>query len=170
MKSLLIVFFTILSGIVSAQNAATPSEKFSVEGKVKQKFIFSISDLDTFKIKNLPDITITNHLGEKKHTITGLKGILLKDVLSKVEFDAENPKVLSEYYFEFIATDNYKIVFSWNEIYNTETGNNLYIVMEEDGKKIKDVPGRISIVVTTDFKTGRRHMSNIDKIIVARVQ
>ena len=170
MKSLLAFLFVIISCNGFAQNAAMPSEKFSVEGRVKQNFTFSITDLDTFKIKSLPDITITNHLGEKKHTITGLKGILLKDVLSKVEFDAENPKVLSEYYFEFIATDNYKIVFSWNEIYNTETGNNIYIVMEEDGKKIKDIPGRISIVVLTDFKTGRRHMSNIDKVIVSRVQ
>ncbi len=169
MKSIIVLFFVIISCTTFAQNNATPTEKFSVEGRVKQKFTFSIADLDTFKIKALPDITITNHLGEKKHTITGLKGILLKDVLSKIEFDAENPKVLSEYYFEFVATDNYKIVFSWNEIYNTETGNNIYIVMEEDGKKIKDIPGRISIVTLTDFKTGRRHMSSIDKIIVQRV-
>jgi hypothetical protein len=170
MKLVIAFFLVIISSAIYAQSQATPSEKFSVEGRVKQKFTFSLTDLDTFKIKSLPDITITNHLGEKKHTITGLRGVLLKDVLSKVEFDAENPKVLSEYYFEFIATDNYKIVFSWNEIYNTETGNNIYIVMEEDGKKIKDIPGRISIVTLTDFKTGRRHMSNIDKIIVARVQ
>jgi hypothetical protein len=170
MKSLFVLFFVIISFAVLAQNTAIPTEKFSVEGRVKQKVTFSIADLDTFKINALQDITITNHLGEKKHTITGLKGVLLKDILGKVEFDAENPKVLSEYYFEFVATDNYKIVFSWNEIYNTETGDNIYIVMEEDGKKIKDIPGRVSIVTLTDFKTGRRHMSNIDKIIVQRVQ
>ena len=170
MKPLFVVFFLIIAGTAFAQAGGSATEKFSVEGRVKKTVTFTLADLDTFMIKSLPDITITNHLGEAKHTITGLKGILLKDVLSKVEYDAEKPKVLSEYYFEFVATDKYKIVFSWNEIYNTATGDNIYIVMEEDGKKIKDIPGRISIVTLTDFKTGRRHMSHIDKIIAARVQ
>jgi hypothetical protein len=43
-----------------------------------------------------------------------VKGVLLKDILIKVEIDAETPKVLSEYYFVCIASDNYKVVFSWN--------------------------------------------------------
>ena len=88
--------------------------------------------------------------------------------MSKAELDAENPKVLSEFYFVIVATDNYKIIFSWNEIFNTQTGKNIYVIMEEGGKKIKDINGRISIVTLTDFKPGRRHMSNIERIIVER--
>jgi hypothetical protein len=170
MKLIITLFFSFLVHAATAQKNALPSEKFSIEGKVKNALSFSIADLDTFRTKSLPDVVITNHLGEKKHTLTNLKGILLKDILSKAELDAENPKVLSEFYFVFVATDNYKIVFSWNEIFNTETGNNIYIIMEEGGKKIRDIDGRISLIVPTDFKTGRRHMSNIDKIIVERAK
>ena len=169
MKSIVAFLFSFLVYTVAAQKTVMPSDKFSVEGKLKQALLFSIADLDTFKSISLPDVVITNHLGEKKHTLTNMKGILLKDILSKAEIDAENPKVLSEFYFEFVATDNYKIVFSWNEIFNTETGNNIYIIMEEGGKKIREIDGRISMVTLTDFKTGRRHMSNISKIIVERV-
>lgn len=170
MKRIAVLFFVFISYGAVAQNNPIPTDHFSIEGKIKHPIAFSIDDLDTFRTKDLPDVVITNHLGEKKHTLTQLKGILLKDLLSKAELDAENPKVLSAYYYIFVATDNYKIVFSWNEIFNTETGNNIYIIMEEGGKKIKDINGRISIVTLTDFKTGRRHMSNIDKIIVERAK
>ena len=169
MKPIFAFLFSFLVSTVFAQKTILPSDKFSVEGKVKQALLFWIADLDTFKSISLPDVIITNHLGENKHTLTNMKGILLKYILSKAEIDAENPKVLSEFYFEFVATDDYKIVFSWNEIFNTQTGNNIYIIMEEGGKDIREIDGRISIVTLTDFKTGRRHISNISKIIVERV-
>jgi len=168
MRKIALLFFVFASYRAVAQMTSVPSDHFSIEGRVKHALNFSIADLDSFKTKDLPDVIITNHLGEKKHTLTQLKGVLLKDVLSKAELDAENPKVLSTYYFVFTATDKYKITFSWNEIFNTETGNNIYIIMEEGGKKIQDLPGRISLVVPTDFKTGRRHISNLSKIIVQR--
>ena len=129
-----------------------------------------MADLDTFKTKSLPDVVITDHMGKEKNTLTQLKGILLKDILNNVEIDAENPKVLSAYYFVFVASDNYKVVFSWNELFNTETGNNVYIITEENGKKMKDTDERIAIVAVTDIRTGRRHMSNIKKKIVARAE
>jgi hypothetical protein len=166
-----IPFCFIAMGLFArAQVKLTPTDKFTIEGKVKHRLSFSIADLDTFKIKNLPDLVITDHMGAKKHTLTGLKGVLLKDVLTKADIDSENPKVLSEFYFVLVAPDNYKIVFSWNEIFNTETGNNIYFVMEENGKKITESADRISIVTMTDLRTGRRHMSNIEKIIVERAQ
>jgi len=115
-------------------------------------------------------VVITDHMGKEKNTLTQLKGILLKDILNNVEIDAETPKVLSAYYFVLVASDNYKIVFSWNELFNTETGNNVYIITEENGKKMKDTDERIAIVAVTDIRTGRRHMSNIKKKIVARAE
>ncbi len=170
MKKIAVLFFVFLAYTALAQKTSVPTDKFSIEGEVKQPLTFSNADLETFPVKSLRDVVITNHLGETKHTLTNLKGVLVKDVLSKSELSGENPKVLSEFYFVFVATDNYKIVFSWNEIFNTETGNNIYFILEEGGKKIKDLDGRISIVTLTDFKTGRRHMSNIDRIVARRAK
>ncbi len=87
-----------------------------------------------------------------------------------MELDADGPKVFSEFYFVLIAPDNYKIGFSRNEIFNSSTGDNVYIIMQENGKKIKDAKDRIAIVTMTDFRTGRRHMSNIEKISVGRAK
>jgi hypothetical protein len=167
----LICFLLLLSQqALSAQIKLTPTDQLSIEGRVKKPMVFSIADLNAFPARSLPDVVITNHIGEKMHTLTGLKGILLKDIVAKAEPDAENPKVLSAYYYVLAAPDNYEIVFSWNELFNSETGNNVYLITEEGGKKMKESNDRISIVTLTDLRTGRRHMSNIQKIIVGRAQ
>jgi hypothetical protein len=170
MRIIICFLLVLMTYSLEAQIKLVPTDQFTIEGKVKQVLTFSVGDLGAYPVKSLPDVVITNHMGEKMHTLTQLKGILLKDILSKAELDAENPKVLSEYYFVLIAPDNYKIVFSWNEVFNSETGNNVYIITEEEGKKMKDTNDRIAIVTLTDLKTGRRHMSNIQKIMVERAK
>jgi len=169
MKNIISLFLVLAAYTTSAQFNHIPTDSFTIEGKVKHAVTFSLADLDTFKTKALPDVIITDHMGKVKDTLTLLKGILLKDILNNVQIDAEPPKMLSAYYFVLVASDNYKIVFSWNELFNTETGNNVYTITEE-GKKMQDTDDRISIVALTDIRTGRRHMSNIQKIIVARAE
>ena len=66
--------------------------------------------------------------------------------------------IRDRFYFVFIASDGYRVVFSWNEIYNTETGNNFFIVTEMEGKKLYDVDQRIIFISTADLKTGRRYI------------
>ena len=65
---------------------------------------------------------------------------------------------------------SYKAVNSWNELFNTETGNNIYVALEKDGQPIEKMGSRILIVTTTDFKTGRRNLKCLDKILVRRVE
>jgi len=118
----------------------------------------------------IKNVILTNHLGEVKGNIQNIKGIALKPLLEKIEFLAEKPKELSEFYLTFVASDGYKVVYSWNEIFNSETGNNLFIITEKDGKKLTDLDDRILTITTTDFKTGRRYVKALDKIIVGRVE
>jgi len=75
-----------------------------------------------------------------------VKGVLLKDILEKIEIDSENPRVLSEYYFVCIASDNYKVVFSWNEIFNNDLGKSIYILNGNDGKPASALDNRIALV------------------------
>ena len=41
------------------------------------------------------------------------------------------------YYFTCIASDGYKVVFSWNELFNTVAGNTVYIVTSKDHTSIE---------------------------------
>lgn len=143
---------------------------FIITGKVKSEKKITLSDLTQYVSKKIGDITITNHLGAIKGTAKDLKGVLLKDILGKIEFQADNPKVLSEFFITCVASDGYKIVFSWNELFNTETGNNAYIITEKEEIKAVDMEDRVLLISATDFKTGRRYLKGLEKIIVERVQ
>lgn len=165
-----IVFLFLASFSIHAQRTVTPSETVKIEGKIKAEKTFSISDLEAFPKVAIPDQTLYNHKGEEKGSVKNMKGVLLKTILESIQFDYEKPKELNEFYFVFVATDGYKVVFSWNEIYNTEAGNNFYIVTEMEGKKLKDLEQRILFIATADLKSGRRYIKALEKIQVKRVE
>jgi hypothetical protein len=166
----LIIFLFLASFSINAQRTVTPSEELKIEGRIKAEKTFSIAELDTFPKLTIADQTLYNHKGEVKSTVKNMKGVLLKIVLASIQFDYDKPKELNEFYFVFVATDGYKVVFSWNEIYNTEAGNNFFIVTEMDGKKMKDMEQRILFISTADLKSGRRYIKALQKIQVKRVE
>ena len=146
------------------------TENFSIEGKVKKEMKVSLADLASYKSYSIDSIVIKNHLGERKSTLKKVKGVLLKDILDKVEIDSESPKILSEYYLVCVASDNYKVVFSWNEIFNNPSGNAVYIITSVDGKPASALDSRIALVSPKDQMTGRRYVKGLQKIIVERVK
>ncbi len=153
-----------------AQKEIPVSTSIEVTGKVKKVVTFSIADLRTYAVKNIGKVTITNHVGEKRNTLKKLKGVLLTDLLSKVELDEASPKLWSEFYFIFEATDGYKVVYSWNELFNNEGGNSVYLITEKEGQGIETLDGRIASIAPKDIQTGRRYVKGLKKITVGRVQ
>src|SRR6185295_9032320 len=136
MKKLLILFsFITITLALSAQKNIETTDRISLEGKVKTKLSFSLKDLEAFPAKHIDSIVVYNHLLEPRKTILNIKGVLLKDLIDKAGIDNDNAKLLSEFYITCIASDNYKVVYSWNEIFNTPNGESTIIITEADGKK-----------------------------------
>lgn len=169
MKIKKLIVALLLVSSVYAQRDITPSEMLKIEGKIKAEKTFSIADLEAFPKVTIPDQTLYNHKGEVKGTVKNMKGVLLKTVLESTQLDYDKPKELNEFYFVFVATDGYKVVFSWNEIYNTEAGNNFYFITEMDGRKLKDLEQRIPFISTADLKSGRRYIKALEKIQIKRL-
>ena len=171
MKPILVLIFAFIVFTASAQKENIPTtENFSIEGTVKKSQTLSLNDLSSYKSYTIDSIVITNHLGERRSSLKKVKAVLLKDILDKAEIDAENHKVLNEYYLVCIASDNYKAVFSWNEIFNTDTGKSVYIITEQDGKPAASLDNRIALVSPSDQMTGRRYVKGLQKIVVERIK
>lgn len=168
MRNIIIVIALLTSLTTIGQRKTIPTDTLKITGKLKSGLTFITLDLDTFRTKIINDVIVSNNHGEIKKTVKGMKGFLLKDLFGTADFQTEKPRELNEFYFVFIASDNYKVVFSWNEIFNTETGKNLYVITEQDGKRINKMDERILVVSTTDFITGRRYIKGLERIIVKR--
>lgn len=171
MRRLLLLNYLILISILAfAQNVDKQTKAIVIQGRVKGSKTITVDDLKKFKSNVIGDISITNHKGEAKGVAKELHGVLLKDVLETIQLDNESPKQFSEYYFTCIASDGYKVVFSWNELFNTATGNSTYIVTEKDGKAIASSDESILMISSQDFRTGRRYVKNLETITVGRVE
>ena len=68
-----------------------------------------------------------------------------------------------------IASDNYKAVFSWNEIFNNDLGRSVYILNGNDGKPASALDNRMALISQHDHTTGRRYVKGLEKIIIERV-
>lgn len=169
--SQLLLAFILFAAVTNAQEKVTPTDKFVIEGKVKSPFSFSLDQASQYKaVATVDSIVIYNHLMQRRHAIKNIKGILLRDVIDKAGIDMSSPKLLSEIFITCIASDNYKVVFSWNELYNTEVGKHVLIITEADGKLAKDGPDRIAIISTADEATGRRYVKALSKILIEQVK
>ena len=169
LKKVLVAFILSFSIIVHAQEKVAPTSQFSIEGKLKNPFVFSFKEATGYAAVSIDSLVIYNHLHERKRAINHIKGILLKDILTKAAIDEGSPKLLSEYYITCIAIDGYKVVFSWNEIFNTEIGNHILIAIEAGGLKAEAMPDRMLLFSAMDINTGRRFVKGLNKIVVERV-
>jgi hypothetical protein len=170
MKFILFMGFLMIATSSQAQHDIQTTTNVTIEGKVKNSISFSLVDFNNYKTISIDSVVIYNHLMERKKVIKSIKGILLKEVLGKVEFDISNPRFLSEFYITCMAADGYKVVFSWNEIFNSTIDSQAMIITEADGEKAKDRKDCIALLCPADLATGRRYVQGLQKIIIERVQ
>lgn len=163
------LLFLLFWGNTFSQREIVPTDSLIINGQIKNPTVFHLAELDTFSLVSIADQVIYNHRGEIKDTLTGMKGIPLKNLLASINFDYEKPKELNEFYFVFTASDGYKVVFSWNEVYNTPLGNQYYILTKMKGKNLADINQRIIFISSGDLKTGRRYIKGLSKIELKRI-
>jgi hypothetical protein len=122
--------------------------------------------LDTFNVVCMFEGTDSTIAGKKSaHTRTG---VLLKDILEKAKIKQLNHKDRN-FYIVARATDDYKATFAWAELFNNPTGNNTYVLFEENGKPIKN-RGDMVLICANDIKTGPRHVIWLKSIEITRVK
>ena len=105
--------------------------------------------------------------GEVKKDDKICKGVLLKDILEKAKIKQNGHKDRN-FYIVARASDDYKATFSWAEIFNNPTGENTFVLFEENRKPIKN--GEMILICKNDIKTGPRHVYWLKSIEVYKVK
>ena len=170
MKAIFLLGFLLVAGIGYAQENIAPTDKFTIEGKVKNSISFSLEEASKYTSASVDSIVIYNHLMQKRSTIKGIKGILLRDIIDKAVIDMPSPKLLSEIYITCIGSDGYKVVFSWNELFNTDIGKHVLVITAADGKPATDGKDKIAIIATADQATGRRFVKGLARVVIEQVK
>ena len=159
----------LLVNFCFAQKPIESTNEFTISGLVEKPSTIPFSKILQEKNVDIGNFTVTNHLGEFKQEYKNVKGVALLDLMKDVKITVPSPKLLSEYYFIFKGSDGYSVVFSWNEIFNTEVGKTIFIVTETNNKSQLEGTERILLISAKDFKTGRRHVKGLKTIEVKRI-
>ena len=161
----LATLFIFLTLFLHAQHKAS----IEIKGAVSSPVTVTAEDLKKYPVHDIKSIDILNHKMEFKKNLKNVKGVLLKDILGKVTFNAPTPKELSTFYLICAADDGYKVVYSWNEIFNSEAGDHIMLVTSSDGIPAADAEEGISLITPGDRATGRRYVKNLSEIIIKKV-
>lgn len=161
----------LLAGSTFAAGIVTDPSKFettsiSVFGVVEHKLTLNVDDLKQFPAHQISETQVAGQFGGKP---VKMKGVLLRDILEKAVVVSHHHNDVKKMAIIAIASDDYKVVFSLNEIFNSPVGEGVMVFFEKDGQPLAKEEGRIALISTKDIRTGPRHVKWLKEIEVRRI-
>ena len=128
---------------------------------------FSEADLDA-----LPPIRLTQRLSVSSNASSATErsvvfgGVLLRDVLLKSGLAFAADRSARTMVVEAVATDGYRAVFSWGELFNGAAGDQVLVITTQDGQRLDTAAGPLALRSLGDLRPGPRHVRNLCAVIV----
>lgn len=145
------------------------TERVSVTGAVQHALTLKVDDLRKFPPQQVGEMPLICQSGANMGKLENFKGVLLRDILNKAELVSREHNDFKKLVIIATASDGYKAVFSWNELFNSKLGDGVLVFFEKDGKLLGDDEGRIAMVSSQDTRTGPRHVKWLQSIEVRRI-
>ncbi len=145
------------------------TESVSVTGSVENKLTLNVAELRKFPTQQVGETPLVCQSGADKGKIENYKGVLLRAILEKAAIAAPGHNDVKKMAIIATASDGYKAVFSWNEIFNTQVGDGILVFFEKNGLPLGDNDGRIAMVSAKDSRTGPRHVKWLKEIEVRKI-
>lgn len=89
-------------------------------------------------------------------------GTLLRDVLADAGFGRPGgPRSERTAVVEAVATDGWRGVFSWGELFNHPDGAQVIVITRQDGQPLDTYAGPLALRALADLRPGPRHVRNL---------
>jgi DMSO/TMAO reductase YedYZ molybdopterin-dependent catalytic subunit len=170
-----LIRFAVLAAAVALTAPGTAHERDSaryvthslaVAGKVREAQTLDLEALAALPRTEIPDVPMRCSPERDKGTSTW-GGVLLRDLLDRVGVDTDEHHSRNYTYIVATASDGYKVVFSWHEIFNSPVGDGVLVTLDRDGRPLEE-DGRIGLMSTRDTFTCGRHVKWLERIEVLR--
>lgn len=145
------------------------SERISVSGLVEHTLKLRVEDLRKFPPQQLSEIPVVCQSGAELGKMENLKGVLLRDILEKASVVSQSHNDVKKMAVIATASDGYKVVFSWSEIFNSPIGDGVIVFFEKNSLPLADDEGRIAMISARDIRTGPRHVKWLKGIEVRKI-
>lgn len=99
--------------------------------------------------------------GRREEQTIRYTGVRLRDVLARAGLDEARNRAARGWVVELVATDNYRAIFSWGELFNHAAGDSVVVVYAQNGQPLDAVAGPLALRALTDQRPGPRHVRNL---------
>jgi hypothetical protein len=140
-----------------------------IVGRVKQPLVVHAKDLRGMASEELTDLPLYCGTGDPKGSISHCRGVLLENLIGMAEVIKAEHDDTKKMVVVVSAEDGYKVVFSWQEIFNTPIGGGVMILTEKNGRSLCGADGGLELVSAEDYFTGSRYVRRLRKIEVLLV-
>ena len=137
-----------------------------VSGRVGSPLSLSMADILSMEMEEFQNLFIVCGTGDPKDNIRHCRGVLIEKVLQKADVLKGEHNDTKKMFIVASASDGYKVVFSWQEIFNTVIGGGVAVLTERDGKPLEEGGGRLDLISTLDYYAGSRYIKNLRNIEV----
>ncbi|OEZ96823.1 molybdopterin-dependent oxidoreductase [Duganella sp. HH101] len=169
--------FTIALG-AAVHAAAHPTDgdtaqfvttRLAVTGAVQHALNLSVADLRQLPAQKLGELPLLRQGGANAGQLANLKGVRLRDLLEQAAVVSRDHNDVKKMVVIATASDGYKVVFSWSELFNSPVGEGVLVYFEKDGQPLGDDEGRIAMVSSKDIRSGPRHVKWLQSIEVKKI-
>jgi DMSO/TMAO reductase YedYZ molybdopterin-dependent catalytic subunit len=98
-----------------------------------------------------------------------LRGVRLRAVLERAQVKTVDHNTVKKLAVIASASDGYKVVFSWSELFNSELGDSVLVLFERDGKPLAPAEGPLALISGKDIRTGPRHVKWLQTVEVRQI-
>ncbi|MEJ2661730.1 MAG: hypothetical protein P8Z73_13545 [Desulfobacteraceae bacterium] len=149
-----------------SQDGVEESKAIQIVGRVRQPLVVHAQELSQMASEELNELPIFCGTGDPKGSISSCRGVLLENVISMAEVIKEEHNDTKKMFIVVSAEDGHKIVFSWQEIFNTPIGGGVMILIEKNGRSLCEKDGDLELISAEDYYTGSRYVKKLRKIEV----
>jgi len=170
MKRVILVLVFAISLLYSAnkEKEIVISNEVEVTGMVVNKLKLDVKELEKMSYKKSEKTPLVCMSGETKDNAS-YEGVLLRDIIDKAIIDAKSKSDYNKAYILVKSTDGYQTIFSYNEIFNTNLGDNIIVFYKRNGEYLDKHQGKIALISIDDIKNGPRHIKWLEKIIIGKI-
>jgi DMSO/TMAO reductase YedYZ molybdopterin-dependent catalytic subunit len=146
---------------------ASPAGQVAIGGAVQQFLSLGAADLRQFPPDQIVELRLPGKDAGSAPSV--LKGVRLRAVLDRAKVLTADHNTVKKLAVIVAATDGYKVIFSWSELFNAELGDSVLIVYERDGKPLASAEGPLALLSGKDIRTGPRHVKWLRSVEVRQI-
>ncbi|WP_168735201.1 molybdopterin-dependent oxidoreductase [Pseudothauera rhizosphaerae] len=144
------------------------SASVGVSGLVAHPLDLDVAALRAFPVRRL-DLAPAGGRADEGKPPDRFAGVLLRDILEKASVTFGSHFDLKKTVVVATATDGYRVVFTWSELFSSPIGDGALVFFEKNGRPLADDEGSVALLSAGDDSTASRYLKWLKTIEVRRL-